>query len=159
TSAAAFALLLFSAHPRAALQVDILRSVGGLPAHIAGLFEEPVAFQQAANGYFFIFDRRGQAVYMVDPDRANARQVVAIGQEEGRILQPGGFDSAADGSFAVADVPRGQERIQIFGPGALRTGAFLIAGRSVPQVIFGNFAVTGISALQYSGSSVLVSEP
>ena len=121
-------LLSFIAHPHAALQVDVLRSVGGLPAHVAGLFEEPAAFQQAANGYYFVFDRRGHAVYIVDPDRANARRIVEVGQEEGKIIQPGGFDMAADGSFVVADVPRGQERIQIFGPGALRTGGFFIAG-------------------------------
>ncbi len=137
----------------------MLRSVGGLPAHVAGLFEEPAAFQQAANGYYFVFDRRGHAVYIVDPDRAIARRIVEIGQEEGKIIQPSGFDIAADGSFVVADVPRAQERIQIFGPGALRTGGFFIAGRAVPQVIFGSLAVTGISSLRYSGSSVFVSEP
>jgi len=48
-----------------------------------------------ANGYYFVFDRRAHAIYMVDPERANARKVVDIGQEEGRIIQPGGFDSAA----------------------------------------------------------------
>jgi len=153
------ALILLTARPRAALQIDVLRSVGALPAHITGLFEEPVAFQQAANGYFFVFDRRGHAVYTIDPDRAGARRIVEVGQEEGRIIQPGGFDSAADGSFVVADIPRGQERIQIFGPAALRTGGFFIAGRAVPQVILGNYGVTGISALQYSGGSVFVSEP
>jgi hypothetical protein len=152
-------VLLLCAQPRAAIQIEVLRSVGGLPAHIAGLFDDPAAFQEAANGYYFVFDRRGHAVYMVDPDRANARRVVEIGQEEGRIIQPGGFDLAADGSFVVADVPRGQERIQIFGPGALRTGGFFIAGRATPQVILGNLAVTGTSSLQYSGDSVFISEP
>jgi len=96
---------------------------------------------------------------MVDPDRTNVRKVVDVGQEEGRIIQPGGFDSAPEGSFVVADVPRGQERIQIFGPGALRTGGFFLAGRSMPQVILGNYAVTGISSLQYTGGSIFVSEP
>jgi hypothetical protein len=151
--------LTFLSHPQAALRVDVLRSVGGLPAHVAGLFDDPAAFQQAASGYYFVFDRRGHAVYIVDPDRANARRIVEIGQEDGKIIQPGGFDMAADGSFVVADVPRGQERIQIFGPGALRSGGFFIAGRVVPQVILGSYAVTGISSLQYSGTSVFVSEP
>jgi hypothetical protein len=152
-------LVALFAQPRAAMQVDVLRSVGGLPAHIAGLFDEPAAFQQAASGYYFVFDRRGHAVYMIDPDRVNARRVVEIGQEEGRIIQPDGFDLAADGSFVVADVPRGQERIQIFGPAALRTGGFFTAGRAVAQVIIGSLAVTGISSLQYSGNSVFISEP
>src|SRR5207244_4107486 len=116
----------FTRDPQAALRVDVLRPVGALPPHITGLFEEAAAFQQAANGYYFVFDRRAHAIYMIDPDRANARKVVDVGQEEGRIIQPGGFDSAPDGSFVVADVPRGQERIQIFGAGVLRTGGFFL---------------------------------
>jgi hypothetical protein len=145
--------------PYAAVRVDVLRPVGALPPHISGLFEEPVAFQQVANGYYFVFDRRAHAIYMIDPERTAARKVVEIGQEEGRIIQPGGFDTTQEGSFVVADVPRGQERLQIFGPGALRSGGFFLAGRSMPQVILGNYAVTGISSLQFSGGSIFISEP
>ena len=159
TSVLVLGLLCLIAQPRAAVRVDVLRSVGGLPPHVAGLFEEPMAFQQAANGYYFVFDRRGHAVYRVDPDRETARRVVEIGQEDGRIIQPGGFDLAANGSFVVADVPRGQERIQVFGPATIRTGGFFIAGRAAPQIVVGNVAVTGISSLQFTGSSVLISEP
>jgi hypothetical protein len=159
TKLALLCLLFLIAHPQAALRVDVLRPVGALPPHITGLFEEPVAFQQVANGYYFVFDRRAHAIYMVDPERTNARKVVDVGQEDGRIIQPGGFDTASEGSFVVADVPRGQERIQIFGPGALRTGGFFLAGRSMPQVILGNYAVTGISSLQFTGGSIFVSEP
>lgn len=159
TSTTIAVLLALGAHSRAAIQVDVLRSVGGLPAHVAGLFDEAAAFEQAASGYYFVFDRRGHAVYMVDPERTSAKKVVEVGEEEGRIIQPAGFALAANGSFVVADVPRGQERIQIFGPAALRTGGFFIAGRAVPQLILGNAAVTGISSLQYSGTSVFLSEP
>ena len=143
----------------AAVRVDALRSIGALPPHITGLFEEPISFQQVANGYYFVFDRRAHAIYMIDPDRTTARKIVDVGQEEGRIIQPSGFDTTAEGSFVVADVPRGQERLQIFGPGALRTGGFFIAGRSMPQVIIGNYALTGISSLQFNGGSIFVSEP
>ena len=159
TKLALLCFLCFIAHPQAALRVDVLRPVGALPPHITGLFEEPVAFQQVANGYYFVFDRRAHAIYMVDPERTTARKVVDVGQEEGRIIQPGGFDTASEGSFVVADIPRGQERIQIFGPGALRTGGFLLAGRSMPQVILGNYAVTGISSLKFTSGSIFVSEP
>lgn len=145
--------------PYAAVRVDVLRPVGALPPHISGLFEEPVAFQQVANGYYFVFDRRAHAIYMIDPERTAARKVVDVGQEDGRIIRPGGFDTTQEGSFVVADVPRGQERLQIFGPGALRSGGFFLAGRSVPQVILGNYAVTGISSLQFSGGSIFISEP
>jgi hypothetical protein len=143
----------------AAVHVDVLRPVGALPPHISGLFEEAVAFQQVANGYYFVFDRRAHAIYLIDPERTAARKVVDVGQEEGRIIQPGGFDTTQEGSFVVADVPRGQERLQIFGPGALRSGGFFLAGRSMPQVIVGNYAVTGISSLQFSGGSIFISEP
>ena len=153
------ALVVVGAGPYAAVRVDVLRPVGALPPHITGLFEEPVAFQQVANGYYFVFDRRGHAIYMVDPERTAARKVVDVGQEDGRIIQPGGFDTTAEGSFVVADVPRGQERLQIFGPGALRSGGFFLAGRSMPQVILGNYAVSGISSLQFSGGSIFISEP
>jgi hypothetical protein len=166
TKFAAFCLLCFawadlqvgpSVH--AALRVDVLRPIGALPPHLTGLFEEPVAFQQVANGYYFVFDRRGHAIYMIDPERTTARKVVAVGQEEGRIIQPGGFDTTAEGSFVVADVPRGQERLQIFGPGALRSGGFFLAGRSMPQIVLGNYSVTGISSLQFNGGSIFISEP
>ena len=153
------AVLLLGADSRAAIQVDVLRSVGGLPAHIAGQFEEPAAFQQAASGYSFVFDRRGHAIYMIDPDRTSARKIVDIGQEDGRIIQPAGFALASNGSFVVADVPRGQERLQVFGAGGIRSGGFFIAGRAVPQIIVGGGAVTGISSLQYTGTSVFLSEP
>ncbi len=44
-----------------------LRSIGGLPPHIVGLFEEPLGFQQTPGGPYFVFDRRGHTVYAVDP--------------------------------------------------------------------------------------------
>ena len=56
-------------------------------------------------------------------------RVLDIGQEEGRILLPSGFDVAPDGSFVVADVPRGRERIQVFVPDLERIGGFPLAGR------------------------------
>jgi len=143
----------------AALHVDVLRPATALPPHITGLFEEPIAFEQVASGYYFVFDRRAHAIYTIDPERTQARKVVDIGQEEGRIIQPTGFATTPQGAFVVADVPRGQERLQVFGPGVMRTGGFFLAGRSMPQVILGNYAVTGISSLQFNGQSIFISEP
>src|SRR3954454_24276023 len=92
----------------------MLRSVGGLPPHIAGMFEEAVSFQQAASGLYYVFDRRAHAVWTVDPERKVARKAVDIGGEAGRILEPYGFDVARDGTFVVGDLPRVQERVQTF---------------------------------------------
>src|SRR5262245_10736017 len=46
---------LLAAPPGAALGVEILRSAGGLPPHIVGTFEDPVDFQQAAGGTYYVF--------------------------------------------------------------------------------------------------------
>ena len=63
-------LLLFSAievaDPAAALRVERLTSTGGLPPHIAGTFEQPINFQQAPSGAYYVLDRRAQTVYTVD---------------------------------------------------------------------------------------------
>ena len=101
----AFLFLSVETKTHAAPRVEILRSTGGLPPHIVGLFEEPLGFQQAPGGRYYVFDRRAHTVYSVDADKTSARRLIEIGQEQGRILQPRGFDVRADGSFVVADAP------------------------------------------------------
>ena len=105
TLAVAAIAVALSVHTGLAAKFDVLRSVGGLAPHVVGLFEEPVAFQQSSRGTYYVFDRRAHAVYTVAADRSTARRVVDIGQEDGRIILPSGFDVAPDGSFVVADVP------------------------------------------------------
>jgi hypothetical protein len=160
---AAFVLLatavLFGAQLHAALRIEVLRPVGGLAPHVVGLFEEPIGFQQTTAGTYYVFDRRGHTVYAVDGAKTKARKLVEIGQELGRILQPRGFDAAADGSFVVADAPRGQERIQVFGPGGLPRSAFFLPGRPIPAVGTGTFILSGVASLQYTGEALLVSRP
>jgi hypothetical protein len=143
----------------AVARLDVLRSVGGLPPHIVGMFEEPANFQQADNGLYYVFDRRGHAVWTVDPTRTLARKAVDIGGEPGRILEPYGFDVAPDGTFVVADVPRIQERVQTFdATGTWKTGFFL-PGRPVARVTIGSVVLGGIGAIQHTGRSLLVSYP
>jgi hypothetical protein len=148
-----------SAAPHAALRVELLRSSGGLPPHIVGLFEEPLGFQQTPGGPYYVFDRSAHTVYTVEADKSAARKLVEIGQEEGRILQPRGFDVRRDGAFVVADAPRGQERVQIFGPAGLRTQGFFLPGRPAPAVIAGSLVLSGIASIQFSGERLLVSHP
>jgi hypothetical protein len=66
-----------------ALRVEMLRSIGGLPPHIAGGFSEAVGFQQGPDGTFYVFDRRAHAVFAVNEARTAVRTLVDIGQEEG----------------------------------------------------------------------------
>jgi hypothetical protein len=145
--------------PRAALRVDLLRAVASLPPHIVGLFEEPLGFQQIRGGPYYVFDRRGHTVYTVDAAKTEARKLVEIGPEMGRIIQPRGFDVAASGAFVIADAPRGQERIQVFGATGLRTAGFFLPGRPIQNVAIGNVVLNGVASLQFTGSSLLISEP
>ena len=149
----------FISHSQAALRVETLRSVGGLPPHIVGMFEEPASFQQAANGLYFVFDRRGHGVWTIDPARTQARKAVAIGGEPGRILQPYGFDIASDGTFVVADTPKADDRIQTFdAAGTWKTG-FFIATHPVARVTIGNVVLGGIASIRHTGRTLLVSNP
>jgi hypothetical protein len=153
------AIGLLAASSVAALQVEILRSVGGLPPHIVGTFEDPADFQQSAGGTYYVFDRRGHAVYAVDASRRAASKVIEIGGEEGRIIQPTGFDLSPDGHIVVADVPRAQQRIQTFYDKGLRETGFFLPGQPAARVIIGNLMLNGAGSVQHTGSTLLISHP
>jgi hypothetical protein len=152
--------MILAAAPRAALNVETLKSIGGLPPHIVGMFEEPLAFQQTAGGPYYVFDRRGHTVYAVDSEKKGVIKLVEIGPELGRILQPRGFDTSATGSFVVADAPRTVDRVQIFGAGGLRTGGFFLPVRKTSADIeVGSRVMSGIATIQYGDTNLLISHP
>ena len=142
-----------------ALRVEILRSVGGLPPHIVGRFEEPIDFEQAATGVYYVFDRRGHAVHTVDQDKRFSRKAIDIGQEDGRIIQPTGFDVTADGRVVVTDVPRAQQRIQTFDAIGERLSGFFLPGQPAARIILGSLMLNGASSVQHTGETLLVSHP
>lgn len=154
-----FALIILASRPDAALRVDTLRSTGGLPPHLVGGYEEAINFQQDASGTYFVFDRRGHTVHTVDAAKTTTRKILEIGQEDGRIIQPTGFDAAADGRFVIADVPRAQQRVQTFDrTGTLLTGFFL-PGMPAARVVIGNLMLNGAGSVQHTGSMLLISHP
>jgi hypothetical protein len=158
-SAVAAALLILASRPDAALRVEMLRSTGSLPPHIVGSYEEAINFQQDASGTYFVFDRRGHTVHTVDAGKTMTRKILEIGQEDGRVIQPTGFDVTADGRFVVADVPRAQQRVQTFDrSGKLLTGFFL-PGTPAARVVLGNIMLNGASSVQHTGSTLLISHP
>jgi hypothetical protein len=98
-------------------------------------------------------------VHTVDANKTMTRKVLEIGHEEGRVIQPTGFDIAPDGRFVVADVPRAQQRVQTFDRGGkLRTGFFL-PGAPAARVIFGNLMLNGAGSVQHTGDTLLISHP
>ena len=153
------ALLAVQPARLAALRVEILTSIGGLPAHVSGLFEEPTGFQQGPDGGYFVFDRRGHAVYRVTPDRSAAQRIISIGQEDGRVIEPTGFDMAEDGRIVVADVPRGRQRIQVFDPAGTRLAGFFLQGQPAARIVMGGMMLNGTGSIQFSRRGLLVSHP
>ena len=154
------AAALLGTRTEAALAVDVLRSIGGLPPHIVGLFEEPLGFQQTPRGLYYVFDRRGHTVYVVDADEKAARKLVEIGPELGHIIQPRGFDASATGSFVVADAPRNVQRVQMFGADGTRLGGFTLPGRQrIAALTLGPLVINGIASIRYAGTNLLISHP
>ena len=142
-----------------ALTPDVLRSTGGVPASVAGQFREPAGFQQSASGQYFVFDRRAHAVYGLDAQQSSAWEIVRIGGESGKIIDPTAFAVEPGGTFVVADAPNNRERIQIFNSSGARIGGFLLPGRLKTRVVIDNAVLNGIGSLQYTGSSILMSQP
>src|SRR5829696_8040474 len=129
-----------------AARVTTLTPVTALPAHIAGSFQELTSCQQSPSGEYFIFDRRAHSVYVATPRLDAARKLIEIGAEPGRLLDPSAFDLAPDGTFLVADAPRGTPRIQVFLPSGSTVSGFFLQGRSVPRVVLRNLVLSGIGA-------------
>src|SRR5262249_37508457 len=109
-----------------AIKPEIVRSSGAIPAHLAGRFREPIGFQQSKDGQYFVFDRRAHVVYGIDERQTSVWQIVQIGTESGRIIDPTAFAVEPEGTFAVADAPENRERIQIFSAAGFRIGGFFL---------------------------------
>ena len=142
-----------------ALGPDVVSSVDAIPAAVAGRFRDPAGFERSSSGQYFVFDRRSQIVYGVDARGESAWEIVHIGNEPGRILNPFAFAVAANGSFAVADAPNNQERIQIFSAAGFRIGGFTLPGKARARVALDGLVLNGIGSLQYNGASILLSQP
>jgi hypothetical protein len=142
-----------------AIGPDVVRSIDAIPAHVAGRFRDPAGFERSASGQYFVFDRRSQIVYGLDARGEDAWEIVHIGNEPGRILNPFAFAVAADGTFAVADAPQNQERVQIFSPAGFRVGGFTLPGKPRARVSLDGLVLNGIGSLQYTGTSVFLSQP
>lgn len=150
--------LLAMASASARARVETIRSTSAIPAHISGAFLDPLGFQQADNGQYFVFDRRAHAVYTI-ADGA-AKKIVEVGAEPGRVLDPSAFDiDPSNGTFVIADAPMLQERIQTFTSSGGRIAGFTLPGRELPRITLGNMVLNGIGSLQYTGPSLLINQP
>jgi hypothetical protein len=151
--------MLLAARSAVALAPEVLTSISAVPPEIAGRFREPRAFQQSAFGQYYVFDRRGHRVYGVDEAQQSAWQIVQLGAETGNIIEPTAFSVAPDGSFVVADAPNRIDRVQAFTPVGFRIGGFTLPARTRPRITIDGLVVNGIGSIQYTGASVLLSQP
>ena len=140
-------------------RVETLRSIGGLPPETCNVFREPVALQRIPSGTYFVFDRRAHAVFTVPSRGAPAFKIVDIGGEGGRLLEPSAFDVAPDGRFAVADAPRGQERLQVFDASGKWLSGFFLPGRAQTRISVAGVAFGGASTLSFLGDRLVLNEP
>jgi hypothetical protein len=142
------------------LPVETLKSVGGLPAHVAGRFNDIGACEPASTGDYLVFDRRAHMVFAVPASMDGPpREVVGVGVEPGRVLNPSAFDLAPDRTFVVADTPFGQPRVQFFFEGGARFGGFELAKSTAPRVTAHNRFINLIASVRYTGKSVFISQP
>ena len=126
---------------------------------MSGRFEDPTGFQQSADGDYFIFDRRSHTVFAYKPGSEAPKKVIQIGAEAGRVIQPSAFDLAPDNTFVVADAPGRRERIQIFSAAGSSLGGFSLNPRARERITIGDFVLNGVGSLEYTGSSILISQP
>jgi hypothetical protein len=153
------ATVLLATATLVAIGPETLRSTSAIPAHIAGRFRDPIGFQQSASGQYFVLDRRGHTVYGIDERFDGAWEIVQIGSEAGRIIDPVAFGVEPGGTFVVADAPDGRERVQVFTPAGVRIGGFQLPVRAARRIVLGNLVLNGIGSLQYTGTSILLSMP
>lgn len=140
-------------------QIETLQAIGGLPAHIAGQFEDPVGFARLRSGEYLVLDRRAHTVYAIDAKKTTARKVIEIGFEKGRVLQPAVLAVSADDIFAVADAPNGLERIQYFALPMSLLGGFYLQTRIAPRLVLGPLVLNGVGSMSFTGKTFLVSRP
>jgi hypothetical protein len=139
-------------------RTELLQSSGALPAHIAGAFRQPLAYQQTDTGQSFVFDRRAHAVYTIVGD--TARKVIEVGAEPGRIIDPTAFAlDPSDGTFVIADAPLRRQRIQVFTANGSRMAGFTLQTKEVARVTIDTMVLSGVGAIQFTGRSLVLNQP
>jgi len=154
--AAAIGAFLFAAP--APSHVEVLRSTGAIPAHIAESFSRPMAYQQTDAGQSFVFDRRAHAVYTIMGD--TAKRVIEVGAEPGRVIDPTAFAiDPSDGTFVIADAPLRRQRIQVFTASGSRMSGFTLQTREIARVTLETMVMNGVGSIQFTGHSIFINQP
>ena len=93
------------------------------------------------------------------PGGREARPLLPVGYEPGRLLQPVAFALGDDDIFAVLDAPNGVPRVQYFGTDGTRIGGFFLPFYSTSRLVADGEVVRGLSSIAFTGRTFLVNEP
>jgi hypothetical protein len=149
----------FAAFESYVLPVETLKAIGGLPADIVNQFFEPVGFAEATTGEFVVLDRRNHTLYGVNAKKTTVRTILQVGFEEGRVLRPAALAVSPDDIIAVADAPKGHERIQFFSLAGSFLGGFYLPSRVAPRLVVGPLVLNGVGSMTFTGRTFLISQP
>jgi len=138
--------------------IETLSATGGLPAHIALSFEDPVGFVQAKSGEFIVLDRRAHTVYAVNAKKTAVRKVLQVGSEQGNVMQPAALAINAEDVFVIADSPTAYDRIQFFSPKGTYLGGFLQT-KDATRLVVGPLIVNGVGSMAFTGKTILLNRP
>ena len=139
--------------------VQLLKSTGGLPAHVVAKFTEPIGWVEASTGESVVLDRRAHTIYAINRSRSNVRVIVNVGIEKGAVLIPGALTMADNDIFAIADAPQGMERIQYFSTTGMHLGGFYTNQRALPRITSGTMVLSGVGSFAFTGKTFLISRP
>lgn len=153
------AIMAAAGAPVAPSAPEKLRATGGLPAHIVGTFRDPIAFAVAKSGEYLVLDGRAHTVYVIDRSGEPVRKTLQIGIEQGKILSPGALSLAPNDIFAVADAPKGDERIQYFTLAGDTLGAFYLPPRATPKAAISMRVLSSVSSMTFTGRTFLINRP
>ena len=145
--------------PASPIAPEVLRATGGLPAHVVGKFREPIAFAAAKTGEYLVLDSRAHTVYVIDRSGEPVRQTLPIGLEQGKILSPAALSLAPNDIFAVADAPKGDERIQYFTLAGETLGAFYLPPRATPRAAISMRVLGSVNSMTFTGRTFLINQP
>lgn len=141
------------------VDVEILKPQSALPPHVLAQMDAPLAVARTDSGDYLVLDRRGHAVFRVDPAGRNVRRLMGVGIEGGRLLRPSAMVLADNGIFAVLDTPTAYQRIQYFDTSGMLVGIFYLPLRGTANLVVGDDVVTGAGAMAFTGRTFLVNQP
>jgi hypothetical protein len=153
------AAVLLAGSAAAAISIDTISPVRSIPPELAGRFRDARGLQQSASGQYFVFDKRAHTMWGIDAAFEGIWRIVDIGGEAGHLLDPTAFAVAADGTFVVADSPGPRARVQTFTPAGFRIAGFWLDQATRRPITIENTVMSGIGSLQFTGSSILLSQP